>query len=123
MTRQGRDDMMAPRSMTWGPGAVAAQVTHPSTPARTTPSSAEVSVGGAAVEEAAHGNRNLLDHLGRSDVVVGWDKRRGSEQTEPFRHSITGATDADPTCRDSTGTGPGTTGRQGYPGPPPDDAT
>jgi len=30
--------------MPWGPGAVAAYVTHPSTPGRTSPSSAEVSV-------------------------------------------------------------------------------
>ena len=36
--------MLAPRSMPWGPGAVAAYVTHPSTPGRTSPSSAEVSV-------------------------------------------------------------------------------
>src|ERR1035437_4992540 len=28
---------------------------------------------GAAVEEAAQGIRNLLDHLGRRDVVVGWN--------------------------------------------------
>src|SRR5664280_816178 len=123
MTRQGRDDMMAPRSMTWGPGAVAAHGTNPSTPGRTTPSRPTVSVGGAAVEEAAHGNRNLLDHLGRSDVVVEWD-----DAEAPSRPSCSDTRSrGQPTRIQHAGIRPGRgQGRRAgkvTAGPPPDDAT